>query len=82
MEPKRLDLGSVYRAEAAGYSEHSAHWGSPRMATRKLNLIAPNSAPIVGIKLIDGTVSEFECTFYDNRARSCTCCRAEILRRC
>lgn len=36
------------------------------MPARKLELIAPNSTPIVGIKLTDGTISEFECTYDDD----------------
>ena len=39
------------------------------MATRKLDLIAPNGVPIVGIKLIDNTLSDFECT-YDDATRT------------
>jgi len=32
----------------------------------KINLIAPNSLPIVGVKLVDGSTSELEC-FYDSK---------------
>lgn len=39
------------------------------MVTKKLNLVAPNAEPIVGIKLVDGTLSEFECA-YDNATRA------------
>jgi hypothetical protein len=28
-------------------------------------MMAPNSTPIVGIRLTDGSVSEFECTYND-----------------
>lgn len=36
------------------------------MPPRKLKLIAPNSTPIIGIKLADGSISEFECTYDDD----------------
>ena len=39
------------------------------MAIRQLNLIAPNSAPIVGIKLDNGKLAEFVCT-YDDTTRT------------
>lgn len=41
------------------------------MTNKKINLVAPNNLPIVGIRLDDGAVNDFE-YFYDtvNRVRS------------
>lgn len=39
------------------------------MNAKTLNLIAPNSEPIVGVRLSDGTLSDYECT-YDNDTRT------------
>jgi hypothetical protein len=36
------------------------------MTTRKLNLIAPSGAPVVGIRLIDDSTSEFVCRYDDD----------------
>jgi hypothetical protein len=36
---------------------------SGKMATDKIKLVTPNSLPIVGIRLNDGTISKFEFTY-------------------
>lgn len=40
------------------------------MTVHKLNLIAPNSLPIVGLKLEDGSLSNFEYSYDDQTMTS------------
>lgn len=41
----------------------------PNMTVHNLKLIAPNSLPIIGIKLNDGSLSDFEYS-YDDHAKT------------